>query len=223
VQVSVIIPHYGNPELTKNCIGSVDATHPEVELLVVDNSQNLPAQMWATVITPPRNLGFAAGCNLGARAAVGDVYVFLNNDCRVLDGWLAPMLKALEDPMVGVVGSRLIYPDGRIQHSGVMIDLTEPFGREAWNTIDERPSGFVDGVTGACMAMRCGDWPGFDEGFWNGYEDVDLCLRVRSGGKRCWYSAESVVVHYESQSGQERWRRVGENIGRLRRKWGAAA
>jgi GT2 family glycosyltransferase len=224
---SIVVPHFGDPRLTIACVEAVVRHSPPVELVIVDNGGNLQGRfVTAFQVAPPRNLGFAGGCNLGARIANGDVLVFLNNDCTPHPGWLEPLLAALADPGTGVAGAKLLYGDGRIQHSGIGIDFAKPPGREAWNRTDEHPSEAVDAVTGACLAIRAADFRevgGFDVGFWNGYEDCDLCLAVKARDRRCWYAAESVVTHLESRSGPERWRAVRENVDRLRSKWAAAA
>ena len=164
---------------------------------------------------------FAENCNKGAEGATEDILIFLNDDTLPHVGWLQPLLDAFSDPEVGIVGARLLYPDGRIQHAGVYFDA--PGGvLTAHNVTEDVESCDVDAVTGACLAIRrelfvaC---DGFDEGFDNGYEDVDLCLRVRAGGWRIRYCAESTLIHYESQSGPARWRSVGANVQRLQDLW----
>lgn len=164
---------------------------------------------------------FAENCNRGAAGATEDILIFLNDDTMPHVGWLPPLLDAFNDREVGVAGARLLYPDGRIQHAGVWFDA--PGGiLTAHNELEDLESGDVDCVTGACLAIRrelfvaC---DGFDENYRNGYEDVDLCLRVRTGGWRIRYVAESTLTHYESQSGPERWRYVHENVQRLQELW----
>ena len=164
---------------------------------------------------------FAENCNEGAADATEDILIFLNDDTMPHVGWLPPLLDAFRDPEVGIVGARLLYPDGRIQHAGVYFDA--PGGiLTAHNYLDDLESGDRDAVTGACLAIRADLFracDGFDEGFDNGYEDVDLCLRVRAGGWRIRYCAESTLTHYESQSGADRWRSVGANVQRLQDLW----
>ena len=164
---------------------------------------------------------FAQNCNKGAEGATEDILIFLNDDTLPHVGWLQPLLDTFSDPEVGIVGARLLYPDGRIQHAGVYFDA--PGGvLTAHNILEDIESVDVDAVTGACLAIRrtlfedCG---GFDDQFDNGYEDVDLCLRVKAGGWRIRYCAESTLIHYESQSGAARWRSVGANVQRLQDLW----
>lgn len=219
MNVAVVIPTFNRPDLLAKCREALAANTQGHRLVVVDNGFVGPAMIrpnggdvW---VTEGRNLGFAAGCNLGARQVPdADVYVFLNDDTEPQPGWLPPLVAAA-DP---IAGCHLVYPDGSTQHAGITVGV-EDGTLVARNRTTPHPSGLVDAVTGACMAVN-GPWfrrmSGFDEGFWNGYEDVDLCLRA--GGAS--YVAGSVVVHHESQSGPQRWTRVNENVRRLNEKWG---
>lgn len=202
--MTVIIPHYGDDALLTACLASLDTE----DVIVWDGNEE--------------NFGFAGNCNRAAAQATGDVLVFLNNDTIAHPGWLGPLEDALD--LYPIAGSLLLYPDGRIQHSGVSI-LRYPNGTlEARNLTYPHPSGEVAAVTGACLAIRRDLFDalgGFDEGFVNGYEDVDLCLRATDAtGMRCWYAAESKLTHLESQSGAERWTHVRQNVDRLNQKWG---
>ena len=196
----IIVPTiHANPALLAQLLDALDADH----VTVVEGGT------------------FAENCNSGARKATSDILIFLNDDTMPHLGWLPPLLDAFNDPDVGIAGARLVYPDGRIQHAGVWFDA--PGGiLTAHNELEDLESRDVDCVTGACLAIRrelfvaC---DGFDENFRNGYEDVDLCLRVRAGGWRIRYVAESTLTHYESQSGAARWTHVGENVQRLQDLW----
>jgi GT2 family glycosyltransferase len=178
------------------------------------------------------NLGFAAACNQGARAAQGRLICHLNNDIVAQPGWLARMIARLE-PDVGIVGARLLFPDGSLQHAGV---ATYPvrFGPEGigphhlywkWSpaTLASAQPADFDIVTGACLLTPRDlflELGGFDEVFWNGYEDVDYCLRVRERGLRVVYEPGATLVHFESQSGVQRKRRIMHNIKTLGARWG---
>lgn len=218
---SVIIPAYGRAELTHAAIAAVRRHTDNVEIVVVDNDGNAELADTTRYLRNRRNVGFAVACNQGAMIAKADRFVFLNNDTEVTDGWLEPLIEAVDAD--AIAGARLLYPSGELQHSGIRIIRDRNRLVYAENLKHEHPSGPVDGVTGACLAInretfaRCG---GFDPGYWNGYEDVDLCLTARSLGVSVRYVAESTVVHYESVSGPERWSKVRENIHRLQQRWG---
>lgn len=216
--VSVIVPMFDRWDMTAQCLAALNRCGDPIELVLVDNGSTDETAGQRVQVRNDRNRGFAVACNQGAAYASGDVLVFLNNDTEPQPGWLAPLVAGLD--RAEVAGARLTYPDGTVQHCGVDVDFTREPGAEAWGLTDDGPSRLVPAVTGACLAIeRSTFWHlgGFDDGFWNGYEDVDLCLRAG----RCWYAAESHVIHHESQSGPERWTKVRENVYRLRAKWGA--
>jgi GT2 family glycosyltransferase len=221
VNVSVIVLHYGAWELTEACVAAVRAT-TDAELVMVCNSE-APDELDADIlIRNPRNVGFARGCNQGARRASGDVLVFLNNDTVPEPGWLDAMVGWFDKPGTAAVGATLYRPDGEVHHAGVAVDFRQPPGKEAWE-VTSRPRGQVQAVTGACMAVDAARFravDGFDEGYVNGYEDVDLCLSLTEDGGLIVYEPDARVMHHVSASGPERFAHVNQNVARLRAKWG---
>jgi GT2 family glycosyltransferase/ADP-heptose:LPS heptosyltransferase/Tfp pilus assembly protein PilF len=215
---SIIIPVFNKVELTQQCLthlAEVTDT-PSYEVIVVDNcSSDGTAEFLASlsgdiqVITNNENRGFAKACNQGARAAKGKHLVFLNNDTIPRAGWLSALVEEIElHESVGVVGSKLLYPDDTIQHAGVVISrlYRTPYhlfqgvsgSFPAVNTRRE-----FQAVTAACMLVRKETFEsvsGFDEGFVNGFEDVDLCLKTRQIGKKVIYQPKSCLYHLESQT-----------------------
>lgn len=166
--------------------------------------------------------GFAETCNAAANRTTADLLVFLNDDCLCTPGWLTALRQtARNDPeSAAIVGSRLIYPDGRVQHSGVFL-RRDPHGLTAFNRRTDARSAEVPAVTGACLMVERACWDdlgGFDESFVNGYEDVDFCLRARRSGATVRYCAESTVVHLESQS-PGRFAHAAENVALLNERW----
>lgn len=244
--VSIIVPAFNRVELTLACLDAL-ARHTDdgasaaresaplsYEVIVVDNgsTDGTPEALASfagdlRVIRNETNLGFARACNQGAIAARGRYFLFLNNDTEVGPGWLWPLVALADgDPRVGIAGSKLLYPDGRIQHVGVVVsEGWEPC--HLYRTEPRAESSFVNrsrdfqAVTAACMLLRrgvAGDERPFDEAFVNGYEDVDLCLRVREAGYRVVYCAESVVVHHEGRT-EGRHERTHANLALLRERW----
>jgi GT2 family glycosyltransferase len=131
-------------------------------------------------------------------------------------------MTAFDDPDVAMAGPKIVHPAGDIQTTGIRLwhGGGSAGGEERK---DEHPTEDVDGVTGACMAIRRSVFEalgGFDTEFRNGYDDVDLCLSVRATGLRIRYVAESVITHHESASGPERWTWVHDNIALMNAKWG---
>ena len=238
---SIIIPVFNKAALTRQCLETIRATLKgagDGEVIVVDNAssdetpQMLRECSWIRVIRNETNRGYAAANNQGAQAATGKYLVLLNNDIVAHPGWLASMLQVARDPLVGAVGARLLFPDGTIQHAGVRIDPSilglasfVPFHDMAGypGTYPEAQRlQDVQIVTGACLLtprdlyLRLG---GLDERFWNGYEDVDYCLRVGELGLRVVYDGEASLTHFESKSGSQRFRKVTWNVARLSQRW----
>lgn len=241
---SVIIPAWNRYELTVECVERVAKT--DAEIILIDNGSDDHTRNLSVYVDAPRyarpanpvdvvvrnrvNRGFAVGCNQGAAVSQGDVLVFLNNDTEPCDGWLDALLEPFESTWVDIVGPKLVYPDGRIQHAGVTVYRNAAGLIEAANIgrgevdggqYDEKTK--VDAVTGACLAIRRWTFEalgGFDTAFLNGYEDVDLCLRARLDNAGVLYQPDSVVMHHESASGPERFKHVQHNVDLLQQRWG---
>jgi GT2 family glycosyltransferase len=213
---SIVIPVYNQAALTRQCLETLVASPPEVaelEVVVVDDaSSDSTSQVLADyegrvrVVRNERNLGFAGACNRGAANASGEWLVFLNNDTIPQPGWLDALLRyASGRDGIGVVGAKLLFPNGRIQHAGVVFAKSQaphhiyagfPADHPAVNKSRE-----YQVVTAACALIRRDlfeDAGAFDTAFVNGYEDVDLCLRLRHLGYEIHYCHESVVLHLES-------------------------
>ncbi len=231
-RAAIVIPLHGRADLTERCLASLDAAGDEVELVLVDNGSTdgtaaLLDRMApdARVIRNPANLGFATASNQGALAAESPVVVFLNNDTEVTRGWLDPILEELEDPTVGAVGARLLYPTGRVQHAGMaMAPGASPLhihrGAPGDHPAVTRRRD-LQMVTAACMGMRrelVVALGGFDTGYRNGFEDTDLCLRAIRMGRRVRYAGDSVVMHHESQT-SGRYEHTTPNTIRFRERW----
>jgi GT2 family glycosyltransferase len=245
---SIVIPLFNRVELTMSCIQALLEHTPEadVELVLVDNgSTDATAQLLdglagddVTLVRNATNLGFARACNQGAAAASGERLLFLNNDVVVRPGWLAPLQHALDaDPTVAAASPLLLFPDGLIQHGGVyLFDVPHlpaqegqiVFGpslrhyRQPGDLPAAHVAGPVPALTAASMLVRRDAFEqagGFDEGYWNGYEDIDLCLRLRRLGWGLRYEPASVAVHHESASGPERFSREAANVQRFAERW----
>lgn len=242
VRCTIVIPLFNKVEYTERCLEHLVRNTPEdlYEVVLVDNGSrdgtgDLLARLEGdvTIIRNAENLGFSRACNQGAAAASTELILFLNNDTEPQPGWLEPMLGVLErEPGVGVVGSRLLFPDGTLQHAGVVVveDYLGAVPFYAVHRFYQEPPDLpaanvrqdLQVVTGASMLVRrCAFLAagGFDEAFWNGSEDVDLCLRIRELGWRVVYEPASLLVHHESVSGPERFRMADRNIARLVSKW----
>jgi GT2 family glycosyltransferase/tetratricopeptide (TPR) repeat protein len=234
---SIIIPVCNKVELTQQCMQALAdvTTGPTFEVIIVDNGSDdgTPGFLQSLrgdvrIIRNADNRGFAEACNQGARSAGGRYLVFLNNDTIPTSGWLNALVDELErHPEVAVVGSRLLYEDGTIQHAGVafsrMVTLPYHIYRRtpADSPMVNRRREFQC-VTAACMMVRREVFEsvsGFDEGYRNGFEDVDMCLKIGEQGWRIVYQPKSVVYHLESQT-PGRKTHEQENARRLLLRWG---
>ncbi|OWK43923.1 glycosyltransferase family 2 protein [Fimbriiglobus ruber] len=236
---SIIIPVYNKAHLTRQCLDRLFAvTSPSTsfEVVVVDDaSRDATPQMLAgygdrvRVVTHAQNKAFATSCNDGALYATGDYLVFLNNDTIPYVGWLDALVRYAEvRPKVGLVGNKLLFPDGTIQHAGMAfgqdrqprhIYVNFPADHPAVNKARR-----MQAVTGACNLIPREVFAatgGFDPGFINGYEDVDLCLRVGGLGYEVHYCPESVLIHLEGVS-EGRFKFEAHSARLFRERWWAS-
>jgi GT2 family glycosyltransferase/tetratricopeptide (TPR) repeat protein len=233
---SIIMPVFNKAELTAQCVAALAEVTQGVdyELIVVDNASRDGTGAFLSslsgdvqVITNAENLGFAVACNQGAKAARGRYLVFLNNDTVPLPGWLEALVAEVEaHPEVAAVGSKLLYEDGTVQHAGVVFarESRHPFhpfrlGRADLPEVNQRRE--LQAVTAACVLIRrevFEELGAFDEEFRNGWEDLDLCMRMRSRGWKIVYQPASVLYHLESQSpGRKKFNDL--NRDRFFEKW----
>jgi GT2 family glycosyltransferase/2-polyprenyl-3-methyl-5-hydroxy-6-metoxy-1,4-benzoquinol methylase len=238
LKVSIVIPAYNKVELTAACLQALakNTTGYEYEVIIVDDcSTDATPRILNTlsgdvkVIRNETNLGFARSCNKGASLAAGEYLIFLNNDTVPLAGWLEPMVRAAQaDAKIGAVGSKLLFEDGSIQHAGVVFNRVGlPYHiyygfPTNFPAVNKRRR--FNAVTAACMLVRRELFErlgGFDEGFLNGYEDVDFCLRLRAAGYEILYEPESVLFHFEKQTRGEDSEKELPNVQRLCNKWGS--
>jgi GT2 family glycosyltransferase len=214
VKASVIVPVWNGREYLLECLDALLAQdYPDFEVIAVDNgstdgSAYLIAERYpeVQVIRNEQNLGFAGGCNVGLRAAMGDVLVLLNQDTAVRTNWLYELVRTLQsDPDIGIVGAKALYPNGVVQHAGGYVNLRGEGkhlgrGQEDLGQFDEMRD--VDYVTGASLGITREAYETIgelDDGFSPAYyEDVDWCYRGRANGFRVVYTPRAVLVHKEA-------------------------
>jgi len=240
-RVTIIVPMYGKPLLTYTCLKSIQANSPpgSYEVLIVDDASVEPASISLAAVTGVRflrndaNVGFVRSCNSGASLARGAILVFLNNDTIVTPGWLEALTAVLrEHPDAGLVGAKLIYPDGRLQEAGGVVwrDASAwNYGRgddphkPEYNYLRE-----VDYCSGACLAVDRALFDqigGFDVRFAPAYcEDTDFAFAVRAAGRKVYYQPLATIVHFEGatsgtdlSTGAKRYQVV--NQGAFLAKW----
>ena len=218
-EVSIVICAHGKSEVTLSCISALNVTQhmnlTRAEVILVDDaSQDDTVHRTRDIrglrlVQIDENVGFLRAANTGLKAATGEHVLFLNNDTEPVGAWLDPLMETLRRrPSALVVGSRLVYPDGRLQEAGGII-FSDGSGWNYGRNGDPfaPPYSFerqVDYVSGASLLVR-GDFVrgrgGFDERYVPAYyEDTDLCFAAREAGGEVWYQPSSIVIHFEGQS-----------------------
>jgi GT2 family glycosyltransferase/SAM-dependent methyltransferase len=229
-KVSIIIPTAckrtgpdgDSPPFLLACLDSIRrrTTYDNYEILVVVHDLDLPPRLALELarrgvrrVSDPGPFNFAAKINLGASRATGSHLLLLNDDTTILTpDWVEALLEFSQRAQVGVVGAKLLYPDGRLQHGGVT--LLNGWPRHHFPQFPGDHPGYhgnlvlhrnVSAVTGACFMTRAEVFrslAGFAEEFAVNYNDIDYCLRVLESGLRVVYQPFAQLYHYESASRQ---------------------
>src|SRR6266568_4323096 len=218
VAVSIIVPVFNQFQYTHACLASLQTVGDKVafEVIVVDDCSTdettaLVQRMEGVIyLRNETNSGFIASCNRGANKARGKYLFFLNNDTLVKEGWLTTLVDTFaEEPGAGIIGSKLVFPDGRLQEAGGIIwrdasgwnygKFDDPKKPE-YNYLRE-----VDYCSAAALMVPRSLFQkigGFDERYAPAYsEDTDLAFKVRSTGYRVLYQPLSQIIHYEGATG----------------------
>jgi len=221
--VSIIIPTRNKYELLRACIESIQTktTYGNYEIVVINNDSSeastieyleLLRSTGITVLDYPYEFNYSKISNFGADNTVSEYLCFLNNDTEVLEShWLALLMDHAIQPDVGVVGSKLLYPDGSIQHLGVALGYTGAAGHPLAGEIPDGTINFqhanscfeVSAVTFACAVTSRKKFKlanGLNSGFKIGLNDIDFALRLKGVGKRNVVCGRSCLIHHESKS-----------------------
>jgi len=247
--VSIIIPTRDQVHLLRACVESLQrlTTYPSYELLIVDNGSTEAESMaylraiegpGVRVIRDELPFNFSRLMNLGVRSTTHDMVCLLNNDIEVLHSdWLHEMVSHAQQNDVGCVGARLWYPDGTLQHGGVILGYGGVAGH-AHRLFPKGAPGYfgraallqsLSAVTAACMLVRREVFDavgGFDEVFAVAFNDVDFCIRVRAAGYRNVWTPYAELTHHESVSrgsdlSGEKKARFEREIELMKSRWSA--
>ena len=229
-RVAILVPTRDRVGLLRRCLDSIVArtSYRDYEIVVLDNGSTEPETLdyldglrgnrrVLRLPSPDGRFNYARLHNEAISALDGsfEFAVLLNNDTEVLrDDWLGQLVGYGRMPGVGVVGARLLFADGRLQHGGMLSTLHEglpghahkfsPWWSGGVEGRDPRLAANVDAVTAACMLVRPRTFlelGGFDaDRFAVGYNDVDFCLRARRAGLRCVYTPGAELLHLEGAS-----------------------
>ena len=240
-EVSVIVPVYNQFLYTLRCLWSIlrAGDRARLQVILADDGSSDETQAYfsalpgITYVRNPQNMGFLRSCNNAATHAKAPFLFFLNNDTAVLPGWIDRLLDvARTTPEAGLVGSKLVYPDGTLQEAGGFV-WADGGGANLGRNADPQDPGFnlrrdADYISGAAILVPTAVWRdvgGFDEHYAPAYcEDTDLAMRLRNLGWRVIYQPSSVVVHFEgvssgtsTDSGIKAYQVV--NFEKLRKRW----
>lgn len=240
--VTIIIPVRDRVDLLRRCVGSIfeKSTYRNWELLIVNNQSSEPATLAflrelsklsnVKVLEYNDRFNFSKINNFAVSYANGEVLLFLNNDVEVVTpNWLEELLGFAEQPEIGAVGAKLLLPDGRIQHGGVVLGLSGGADHAFYGLPGDEPGYFglaavarnCSAVTAACLMTRrrvFEEVGGFDPNLDVAFNDVDLCLRMLAAGYRVVWTPFAVLYHYESSTRKKA--HPVENTRYFLKKWG---
>lgn len=248
--VSIIIPNKDHTDDLDRCVTSIlqKSDYTNYEIIIVENNSTdektfefyerlKKRDNRIQILTWTREFNFAAINNFAAKNANGEYLLLLNNDTELISpNLLTSMCGYLQREEVGMVGAKLLYPNNRIQHAGLLIGVHGGAHHVFLSRPDNTPGYFLravatqdmSGVTAACMLIKRDVYEmvgGMDEDFAVAYNDVDLCLKVEQAGYLCIYDAFVKMYHYESQSRgyeqtDEQQERFNKETSLLQNKWG---
>jgi GT2 family glycosyltransferase len=239
-KVSILIPTRDRLDLLEKCLDSIERAteYKNYEIVIINNGSQESATLEYLERTPHRvihdasaGFNFARLNNQAAKDVDGEFLLLLNNDVEVISAeWLSGMIEHAQRPEVGAVGAKLLYPDNRIQHAGVVLGINDVAGHshKYLNGFEDFGYfGFPDlirnysAVTGACLMIRrtlFEEIGGLDEeNLAVAYNDIDLCLRLRKTGYLIVYTPYALLYHKESASRGYRWNQA--EISYMMKKW----
>jgi GT2 family glycosyltransferase len=247
-RVSIIIAAGGKAAVLRDNLDSLfqKTTYRDYEVVVIDNSKHSAIEKvmgefnrapYQLRYIDQRNqpFNYSALNNAAARQCDSPLLLFLNDDTSVIEpDWLESMVELIVRPEVGAVGAKLLYPDKRIQHAGVVMGIYDNCGH-AFKGLDSDAHHYFDfpdvirnvsAVTGACLMTKSNafwDAGGFDETeFAVAFNDIDLCLKIRSLGYRILYTPHALLYHHEAFSKTSKHLVPHpEEVAAMRSKWGS--
>lgn len=248
--VSIIIPTRDRADLLSMCLDSLlsKTTYSKFEVIIIDNGSVEEStklllarqpQSRVRVIRDDAPFNYSRLNNLAVQQSKGDVICLMNNDIEILTpDWLEEMLSFAMQPDIGCVGARLWYPDGRLQHGGVILGIGGVAGH-SHKYLKKGQYGFfgraalhqsLSSVTAACLMIRRNIWDevgGLDETFAIAFNDIDFCLRVRDLGYRNVWTPYAEMNHHESatrgtEDNSEKVARFNGEVMRMKERWGSS-
>lgn len=248
-KISIIIPNMDHKRDLKRCINSIlqKSTYKNYEIIIVENNSKtkeifkyydkLKENSKIRIVEyKEKEFNYSKINNLGVKNSKGEYIVLLNNDTKIItQNWMELMLGNCQRKDVGIVGAKLLYPNGRIQHIGIVLGLTGVAGHVNLG-LNSKVSGYMgrntitqnySAVTGAMLMISREDYlrvGGLDKNMPISYNDVDLCLKIRQLGKVVVLNSLVTAYHYESKTrgyeiSKEKIERLEEDSKKLKNKW----
>lgn len=219
-KITVIIVSRGLETMLRYCIEHVYRNFNELgdyadyHIVIVDNASSFPYGAFRfegnclTSIRLDQDTSFSEACNIAVKSSPSIDYLFLNNDVLLAEKTIASMLDVFDrNPQMGICGTRLLFPDGTLQHAGVVFGLGErgPYHRDRGlpGHLVPQLGQYYQAVTGACMLVRHQVWDqidGFDKCYDFGLEDIDFCLRARQKGWKVYCVQKTESLHFEAMT-----------------------
>jgi len=223
-RISVIIPTRDFPDILQVAIDGLltKTDYPGLEIIIADNDSREPRTLsyfqevekrGIKIVKCPGAFNYSDINNKAIAQSTGELVLMLNNDVSMIDpSWLKEMARYCSDPTIGIVGAKLLYPDGTLQHAGVVLGVGGVAGHRYVGSPDSEKGAFgrltlpqdVSCVTAACLLIRRSVFDhvgGLDrDNLPVAFNDVDLCLRVREAGYRIIWTPYAVLHHHESKS-----------------------
>lgn len=246
--ISIIIPTRDRSDLLKICLDSLmnKTSYENYEVIIVDNGSIEAATKEffkslskgkVRIIRDDLPFNYSRLNNLAVEQSKGDVICLMNNDIEILTpDWLEEMLSFVMQPDVGCVGARLWYPDGRLQHGGVISGIGGVAGHSHKYLKKGNPGYFsravlhqsLSAVTGACLMIRKSVWNevgGLEEQLAVAFNDIDFCLKVKKYNYRNIYTPYAEMIHHESLSrgpedNPEKVARFNREASKMKERWG---
>lgn len=246
--VSILIPNMNHTDDLKRCVDSVinKSTYDNIEIVIIENNSTekeifdyyneLKKYNNINIVEYKGKFNYSDINNFGAEYAAGEYIILLNNDTEVISSsWIEEMLMYAQRDDVGIVGAKLYYPDNTVQHAGVVVGLLGVAGH-THSRIESNDPGYMgkmfyaqnlSAVTAACLMIKKTVFEsigGFDTEFAVAFNDVDLCLRVRSINKLVVFTPYAELYHYESKSRgyedtPEKKKRFAGEVALFHKKW----
>ncbi len=245
--ISILIPNKDHINELSACLDSISkSTYTNYEIIIIENNSTeketfsfynqITLNKKIKILTWSKSFNYSSINNYGTEHASGDYFIFLNNDTKIISpSWIEEMLMYAQRPDVGIVGSLLLYPDNTIQHAGGIIGIQGIAGHSHKDLPASSPGYFnriclaqdLSCVTAACMMVKkqvFNNIGGFDESLKVAFNDIDLCLSVRSLNKLVVYTPYAKLYHFESKSRgientPEKKARFRSEIEIFRKKW----